>query len=258
MDYSSKALARLSGVSVRTLHYYDEINLLNPIARMVNGRRLYGPDELLRLMEIIFFKEIGFDLERIRAILSVKNLNKTSILAVQKELLQKKICMLEESIRSIDRTITYYKGSKMNKKEVAEHLASCQRKAKEYTEEYIELCEKNFGKEKINKCRQKLETIDKGELEKLGQRSLSLANSLKEAIDNNLVESSPEVQRLMLEHFEISSTFESMTKEAYRSSMDCLRKDSDFYVKYQKMHPKLPEFLYKAMEIFLNTKMKAL
>lgn len=258
MDYSSETLARLSGVSVRTLHYYDEIDLLNPMLRMVNGRRLYGPDELLRLMEIIFFKEVGFGLERIKAILSVKNSNRTAVLALQKEILQKKIGVLEESIRSIDRTIIYYKGSKVDKKEVAEHLASCQRKVKEYTEEYTELCEKHFGKEEINKRKKKAETIDKGELEKLGQRSLTLTNSLKEAIDNNLAESSPEVQRLMREHFEISSTFEPTTKEAYRSSMDCLRKDSDFYLRYQKMHPKLPEFLYKSMEIFLNNEMKAL
>ena len=254
MDYSVSALARLSGVSVRTIHYYDEINLLNPIARMIHGRRFYGPDELLRLMDIIFFKEIGFSLERIKAILSVKNLKRTSILAVQREILQKKIDMLKESIRAIDKTIIYYKGSKMDKKEVAEHLAASQLRVKEYMEGY----EKHFGKEKMDEWKEQVENMDKQELEKLSQRSLSLTDNIKEAIDNNLAESSPEVQRLMREHFEISSKFKPMTKESYRASMDYLDKDSDFYAGYQKIHPKFPEFLSKSMDIFLNNEMKVL
>ena len=148
MEYSAKALATLLKVSVRTLHYYDEIDLVKPQTRMVNGNRIYGPEQFLTLIEIIFFKEFGFALKKIKSILNTTKSNKVSILSLQKEVLQKKITLLEESIKSIEQTITYYKGATMDKKEAAEQLASCQIKIKEYTEEYIKLCEKTFGKEK--------------------------------------------------------------------------------------------------------------
>ena len=60
------ACAKQSGVSVRTLHYYEEIGLLVP-ERRANGYRVYGPDDFLRLQQILIQKSMGFALETIRA-----------------------------------------------------------------------------------------------------------------------------------------------------------------------------------------------
>ena len=146
----------------------------------------------------------------------------------------------------------------MDKKEAAEQLASCQIKIKEYTEEYIKLCEKTFGKEKTAERLKLLENMDQEELNNLSQRSMDFTQSLIKAINCNLAEDSPEVQRLIFEHLEICSRFAPMTKKDYQLSMKCLCKESDFYSGYQKMCPRLPEFLHKAMEIFLKNDMKAL
>ncbi|XXF76226.1 MerR family transcriptional regulator [Myxococcaceae bacterium GXIMD 01537] len=58
-------VARLAGVSVRTLHHYDEVGLLRPSGRSEAGYRLYEQSDLQRLQQVLFFKELGFPLEEI-------------------------------------------------------------------------------------------------------------------------------------------------------------------------------------------------
>ncbi len=62
MVYTVKRLADLAGVSVRTLHYYDELGLLQPRSHSASGYRHYGEEELVRLQQIMFFREMGFSL----------------------------------------------------------------------------------------------------------------------------------------------------------------------------------------------------
>ncbi|MBA4145294.1 MAG: MerR family transcriptional regulator, partial [Cytophaga sp.] len=69
VSYSVKELSEIAGVSVRTLHLYDEIGLLKPSTRTEARYRLYGENELLRLQQILFYKELGISLEEIRSIL---------------------------------------------------------------------------------------------------------------------------------------------------------------------------------------------
>ena len=69
VKYSVKQLARLAGVSVRTLHVYDEMELLVPRDRSDAGYRYYGEAELLRLQQILFYKELDFPLKQIGEIL---------------------------------------------------------------------------------------------------------------------------------------------------------------------------------------------
>ncbi|MDD4777522.1 MAG: MerR family transcriptional regulator [Fermentimonas sp.] len=68
-SFTVKKLAEISGVSVRTLHYYDQIGLLSPKIRTEKKYRLYGNDELLRLQQILFFREMDFQLKDIIDIL---------------------------------------------------------------------------------------------------------------------------------------------------------------------------------------------
>lgn len=62
--YTVSLVARISGVTVRTLQHYDKIGLLKPAERARSGYRYYGKDELYRLQQILFFKELGFSLKR--------------------------------------------------------------------------------------------------------------------------------------------------------------------------------------------------
>ena len=103
MKMQIKEFARLSGVSVRTLHYYDEIGLLRPAA--VDGQtgyRYYDEASLLRMQEILFYRELDFPLKSIVEILSSPHYNKEEALREQKELLKLKKERLERLIGAID------------------------------------------------------------------------------------------------------------------------------------------------------------
>jgi DNA-binding transcriptional MerR regulator len=68
--YTVKQPSDLAGISPRTLHFYDEIGLLKPVAHGDNGYRYYGEEALPRLQQILFFKELDFSLDEIQAILA--------------------------------------------------------------------------------------------------------------------------------------------------------------------------------------------
>ena len=98
-----KEFARLSGVSVRTLHYYDQIGLLRPAAvDEQTGYRYYDEASLLRMQEILFYRELDFPLKSILEILSSPHYNKEEALMEQKELLILKKERLERLIGAID------------------------------------------------------------------------------------------------------------------------------------------------------------
>jgi DNA-binding transcriptional MerR regulator len=68
-DYTVGVVAELTGVSVRTLHHYDEIGLLRPSGRNAAGYRLCSPEDLRRLQRVLFYRELGFGLDTIVVIL---------------------------------------------------------------------------------------------------------------------------------------------------------------------------------------------
>ena len=96
--------AALSGVTVRTLQYYDRIGLLRPAAVTEAGYRLYDEAALARLQEILFFREMEFPLEEIRAILDSPGYDRAEALRRQKALLLKKRERLDKLIRLVERS----------------------------------------------------------------------------------------------------------------------------------------------------------
>src|ERR1700748_1657813 len=69
MPHTVKQVAKMSGVSVRTLHFYDETGLLKPAYLGANGYRFYEEPQLLKLQQILFYRELGFELRQIKKIL---------------------------------------------------------------------------------------------------------------------------------------------------------------------------------------------
>lgn len=83
-----KEISRLTGISVRTLHYYDEINLLKPTKTTDTGYRLYDDTALERLHSILLFRELQFPLKEIKAILDSSDFNTKTALEEQIKLLE--------------------------------------------------------------------------------------------------------------------------------------------------------------------------
>jgi DNA-binding transcriptional MerR regulator len=107
-----KQVAKVSGVSVRTLHHYDSIGLLKPAHIGSNRYRYYGRDELLRLQQILIHRELDMPLQRIAAILDAPDFDQLATLAEQRERLAAEAKRYAQLVRTIDRTIASLKGDR--------------------------------------------------------------------------------------------------------------------------------------------------
>lgn len=99
---SISQVAKLAGVSIRTLQYYDELGLLKPSELTDAGYRLYDDDALQTLQQILFFKELGFTLKEIKQILEKPDLDRSSVFRKQKELFLLKRDRLDRLIQLLE------------------------------------------------------------------------------------------------------------------------------------------------------------
>src|SRR5688572_13095458 len=107
MAYSVKQLAKLSGVTVRTLHFYDEIGLLKPAYHGANGYRYYEEEQLLTLQQIRFYRELGFELKLIQDLLGRSDFDRAAALKTHRQRLQGDLQRTEELIQTIDDTLAH-------------------------------------------------------------------------------------------------------------------------------------------------------
>jgi DNA-binding transcriptional MerR regulator len=108
--YQVKDVARLAGVSIRTLHHYDKIRLLVPRSRSSAGYRLYNATDLLRLQQILIGRELGLSLEEIRRSLDDPRFDRRKALLAQREQLRNRAQQAEEMIRGIDAALAALDG----------------------------------------------------------------------------------------------------------------------------------------------------
>ncbi len=97
-------LAKLANVSVRTLHYYDEIGLFKPAEVRLNGYRYYGEQEMLKLQQILFFRELDFPLEQIKQIVNSPKFNALEALNDHKKMIELKKQRMEQLLQTIERS----------------------------------------------------------------------------------------------------------------------------------------------------------
>lgn len=119
MSYTVKEAAKISGVSVRTLHYYDEIGLLKPSGRSEANYRLYSAVDLERLQQVLFFRELDFPLKEVKRILDDPGYDRRGSLLQQRQWLVQKKSRTEGLIVAVDAALAALeKGTNMGKKEL--------------------------------------------------------------------------------------------------------------------------------------------
>ncbi len=110
MEYTVKGLSELSGVTPRTLRWYDKLELLKPAGTTQAGYRLYGPEEVDRLQQILFYRELGLPLVEIKAILDAPDFDRQEALQSHLSVLRKRQREVETLIRTVERTLLNMKG----------------------------------------------------------------------------------------------------------------------------------------------------
>ena len=104
-DYLIREFAKLTRVTVRTLHYYDEIGLLKPSFERPNGYRVYTDADLLKLQQIVTLKFMSFSLAEIRRLLDSKGYEAVKALKVQAEAVKDEIARLREASQAIEQVL---------------------------------------------------------------------------------------------------------------------------------------------------------
>ncbi len=123
MEYTSKRLAELAGVSARTLRYYDEIGLLKPCRINSAGYRIYGEKEVDLLQQILFYKSMDMKLEEIQKIISDPDFDTKKALMEHYEKLISRRKQIDQLILTVEKTLSYKKGEiEMSDKEKFEGL----------------------------------------------------------------------------------------------------------------------------------------
>jgi DNA-binding transcriptional MerR regulator len=120
-NYLVKEFADLTRVTVRTLHYYDQIGLLKPSFEKANGYRVYTDADLLKLQQIVTLKFMGFSLAQVRELLDRKGYEAVKSLRVQAAAVRDEIARLRQASRAIERVIDSLEGQgRINRKKLVE------------------------------------------------------------------------------------------------------------------------------------------
>src|SRR5699024_9378834 len=157
------------GVSVRTLHYYDEIGLLKPAVVAENGYRLYSDGNLQQLQQILFFRELDFSLQEIKRILTDPNFVAIEALEAHRRTLVEQQVRLKQLIQTIDQTSLDEKGALLMINE--ERF-----KGFDYTKnEYEQEAREKWGNEAVDNMNKKV--MDNTSMQnKINERFRALAN----------------------------------------------------------------------------------
>lgn len=185
MKITVSELAKLFDISVRTLHYYDEIGLLSPFEKTEAGYRIYSDDEISTLQQILFYRELEIPLVKIKEIISSPNYNKEEILRKHRQLLVLKRNHIDSLLLLVDETMG---GKSMsNLKTTAKDIDNFKAKhANEVKEKWGDSCEYKQSNEKYNAMSDK----DKEEMFAAQEKILiEFSNSLDKSADSVEVQS---------------------------------------------------------------------
>jgi len=247
MAYTVAKLAKISGVSVRTLHWYDEIGLLKPAYHGSNGTRYYEEEQLLTLQQILFFRELGFELKKIQKLLGRSDFDQIIALSSHKKVLQKNIQKTKELIKTIDKTIKHLKEDrKMNEQELFSGFSKEQQA--EYERQIIERFG-DQGKAHIEEGKQNAEKWTHSDKETIKKEFCGICESLTRLLDDKVTPDEIEAQEATRKHYAWLKKFWTPTKETYKAHGRFIV-DSDLRKAYEKFHPQLPKYLCEAIQIF--------
>ena len=244
--YTVGQLAKMAGVSVRTLHHYDEIGLLGPLDRTAAGYRLYGEQDLLRLQQILFFRELDFALDEIRHILDDPDFDPLAALASHRRLLQERAARIGRLLNTIDRTIAKLTEDDMDEKVTDEELYAG------FTDEQVQRYEREvreqYDPELVAESNRRVRNMSKAQWQALLGEGEEINQGLAALMDRDADD--PEVQALIARHYTMMNQFYSVSAEGYRGLGQLYVTNDEFRAYYDKYGPGLADFLQPAMAYY--------
>lgn len=249
MEYTINKLAKLAGVSTRTLRYYDELGLLSPARMSSNGYRIYGHKEIDRLQQIFFYRELGVPLEEIKKILSSKDFDRLAALESHLSALLAKRNQLDMLIANVIKTIKAAKG---------EIIMSDREKFEGFLKKLVDDNERQYGKEarakygdeSVDRSNAKIMGMSKEQYAQLDALTNELNDTLQAAFEQGdpasaLAQKACELHKKWLCFF-----WNEYSKEAHIGVTQMYVDDPRFTAYYDKIAVGCASFLRDAVLIY--------
>jgi DNA-binding transcriptional MerR regulator len=251
--YAVKQLSDLAGVSVRTLHYYDEIGLLKPSAVSENGYRHYDEAAMLKLQQILFYREMGLGLLQIKDLLDSPEFDLVTALQSHREELQARIERLQALMHTVDSTIMHLVGEvEMSKKQLFTGFS--EEKQKQYEAKIAN--DPRYDQNKVRESQRNWKSYSAEKKEQIKAEGGAIYTDLIASMDKGA--DSPEVQAIMARWHQHLHYFYEPTPEILRGLGQMYNQHPDFIATFQQMHPDLPAFLEQAVTRYCDVRMPAL
>lgn len=263
MAYTVKKLAKLSGVTERTLRWYNKVGLLKPAYYSSSGYRQYEEEQLLLLQQILFFRELDFSLDEIRRIITGSDFDKINALSVHKKALRRRLERTEDLIKTIDKTLLHLRGKIiMEDKEIYQGFQQWS-KGKGSESFILGYCEnpdelENEAEKIVLKSVKKQEGKDRDQAwwENLEKSYKEIYGAIAECVEKGRKPTSDEVQKLIEKHHTFVEQFHDCTKEVYKAFAKLYREKPDYRQQLDPLHPDLANFMAKAMVVFADKNLK--
>lgn len=247
MEYTIRKLARMAGVSTRTLRYYHEIGLLDPERISSTGYRIYGSSQVNRLQIILFYRELGLELETIRSLLDSPDFDRSLALSGHREKLLEKRRQLDILIRNVERSIEEEKGG---------DAMSDREKFEGFKKQMVEENERKFGKEirekygeeAVEKSNRTLLGMTPEQYEKFTSLEAQILSALEEAVESGDPAGEAAQRAAGLHRQWLRMSWGSCSPEAHLGVARMYVEDERFIAYYDRNRPGCARMLLAAVE----------
>lgn len=244
-----KQLSKLAGVTARTLHHYDQIGLLKPSWVGDNRYRYYGEECVLRLQQILFYRELGIPLEDIKKIMGRRDFDVMGALRNHKEALQKQVTRLNRLINTVDNTINHLKGNMtMSDKAYFEGFSE------EEQEKYALEAEELYGAESVRESNRKWKAYPAAKKEAIMAEGKAVYTDMIAAMPQGAA--SRDVQAIVERWRKHLEYFWTPNLDQLLALANGYNDDPRFKANFDKMHPGLAKFMREAVTIYVVNQKK--
>lgn len=249
MEYTVLKLARLAGVSTRTLRYYDEIGILKPARINSSGYRLYGRAEVDRLQQILFYRELDLSLDKIKEIITTPSFDGAKALREHREKLLEKKGQLDLLLVNVEKSIALKEG-KITMTDQEKFAGFKQKLVEDNEKQYGREVREKYGNDAMNKSKQKILSMTREDYEEASHLGNEVLSTLKDALKTGnpageLAQKAADLHRRWLSYY-----WDSYSKEAHAGIARMYVEDERFQAYYDAEQPGTAEFLRDAILIY--------
>lgn len=253
MEYTVQKLGKLAGISTRTLRYYDEIGILKPARINSSGYRIYGQEEVDQLQQILFYRELGLHLDRIKEIMTSPSFNRAQALQEHHAQLLDKKRQLDLLITNVENTIASAEGRKtMSDQEKFEGFK--QKLIDDNEQKYGKEIRGKYGEETVNKSNAKLKNMTQEQHDEVTRLADELYETLAEAFKqgdpaSDLAQQAADLHKRWLTYY-----WNDYSQDAHAGLAQMYVDDERFTAHYDEKQPGTAKFLRDAILIYTGAK----